>query len=205
MLELNRDIAERIKLVKVILLGCSAGGFQLTFELLSKLPSGFPLPVIVIIHRSPKYKSAVEDILNDKGNLPVRLAMDKEKMVKGIIYFAPPDYHLLIEPNGELTLDYSEPVHYCRPSIDISFESFSDVYTKDVLAILLSGANEDGAEGMDYVSRAGGITVVQDPDSAEVKIMPEAAISRTNIDLILKDQEIFELMDAITNLKSHIS
>ena len=172
------------------------------FELLSKLRSNFPLPIIVIIHRSPKYKSAIEDILNEKGNLPVRLVNDKEKIENGMIYFAPPDYHLLIELNGELTLDYSEPVHYCRPSIDVTFQSFSDVYTKHMIAILLSGANEDGADGMAYVGRAGGITVVQDPECAEVKTMPEAAISRANIDLVLKDQEIFELMEAIVSLNN---
>lgn len=174
----------------------------MTFDLLSGLPSNFPLPIIVIIHRSPKYKSAIEDILNDKGNLPVRLVKDKEKVENGMIYFAPPDYHLLIEPNGELTLDYSEPVHYCRPSIDVTFQSFSDVYTENLIAILLSGANEDGADGMAYVGRAGGITVVQDPESAEVRIMPEAALSRTNIDLVLTNQEIFDLMEAIVNLNN---
>ncbi len=202
MLELELHIAERIKQSRVILLGCSAGGFQLTFKILSSLRSNFPLPIIVIIHRSPKYKSVIEDILNDKGNLPVSLVKDKERIENGMIYFAPPDYHLLIEPSGELTLDCSEPVHYCRPSIDVTFQSFSDVYTKNLIAILLSGANEDGADGMAYVSRAGGITVVQDPESAEVKTMPEAAISRTNIDLVLKDHEIFELMEAIGSFNS---
>lgn len=202
MLDLDLHIAERIKQTRVIVLGCSAGGFHLTFDLLSRLTSNFPLPIVVVIHRSPKYKSAIEDILNEKGNLPVKLVKDKEKIENGMIFFAPPDYHLLIEPNGELALDYSEPVHYCRPSIDVTFQSFSDVYTKNLLAILLSGANEDGADGMAYVGRAGGITVVQDPESAEVRTMPEAAISRTNIDLVLKDQEIFELMKAIVSLNN---
>src|SRR5690606_5939006 len=112
-----------------------------------KLPKNFPLPVVVVIHRSRKHRSSIEELLNSKSKVKVKVAEDKDQLKKGTVYFAPSDYHLLVEPDGSISLDSSEPVLYSRPSIDVTFESIADVYRDNVIALLLSGANADGAEG----------------------------------------------------------
>ncbi|MBC8054148.1 MAG: chemotaxis protein CheB [Sphingobacteriaceae bacterium] len=202
MAELSLHNDNRVSKAKVVVIGCSAGGFTLVFDIISKLPRNFPLPVIVVIHRSRKHKSSIEEILNSKSKVMVRVAGDKDQLIKGNVYFAPSDYHLLLEPDESLTLDCSEPVLYSRPSIDVTFQSVADVYNEKVIAILLSGANTDGANGICYIHAKKGFTVVQDPESAEVRTMPEAAISQCSADLILSNLEIFSFMD---NLASTIN
>ena len=195
-------IAKKIRNAELLVIGCSAGGFAIIYNLVQNLPENFPLPVLIVIHRSPKYKSLIEEQLNLKGKMSVKMAEDKEQIQKGFVYFAPPDYHLLVESDGSLALDNSEPVHFCRPAIDVTFQSAADVYKDKVIAILLSGANEDGADGIAYVSELNGLTVVQDPDVAEVKTMPNAAIEKTNVDLILNNLQIEELMKNIDQVKN---
>ena len=169
----------------------------MVFDIISKLPRNFPLPVIVVIHRSRKHKSSIEEILNNKSKVMVKVASDKDQLKKGSVYFAPSDYHLLLEPDESLTLDCSEPVLYSRPSIDVTFESVADVYNDQVIAILLSGANTDGANGICYIHGKKGFTVVQDPENAEVRTMPEAAITKCRADLILSNLEIFSFMETL--------
>jgi two-component system, chemotaxis family, protein-glutamate methylesterase/glutaminase len=187
-----------------LLVGCSAGGFNLVFDLILRLPKDFSMSVVIVIHRGRKYKSSIEALLNSKAKVTVKIPDDKEVMEKGHVYFAPSDYHLLLEPEGLFTLDYSEPVLFCRPSIDITFQSVADVWGEKVVAILLSGANSDGADGISYVKRNKGIVVVQDPECAEVRTMPEAAISRCQADFILKDDEIFEFIDQVSQIKKPV-
>jgi len=199
---LNLLTNDRFKKARVVVIGCSAGGFTLVFDLIAKLPKNFPLPVIVVIHRSRKHKSSIEELLNNKSRVIVRVAGDKDQLKKGNVYFAPPDYHLLVEPAGYLSLDSSEPVLYSRPSIDVTFQSVADVYKENVIGILLSGANTDGAEGICYIRERRGFTIVQDPESAEVRTMPEAAISRCSADLILTNLELLSFME---NLETAIN
>lgn len=202
MLNLTSNIISKIQKAEVLLIGCSAGGFNLVYELVASLPAKFPVPVIVIIHRSRKYKSSMEDLLNSKSRIQVKLSEDKENMKKGYVYFAPPDYHLLLEPEGCFSLDSSEPVLYSRPSIDVTFKSVADVFNDKVIAMLLSGANEDGADGLCYIYDKGGLVVVQDPDNAEVRRMPEAALMRCKGGLVLNNPEIFTFLSSIaTNRK----
>ncbi|MDP2415303.1 chemotaxis protein CheB [Daejeonella sp.] len=183
------------------MIGCSAGGFSLLHDLILQLPENYPVAVIVIIHRSRKYESRIEKILTAKGLIPVKLAADKQWMKPGNVYFAPADYHLLLEPDRSFTLDFSEPVHFCRPSIDVTFQSVSDVLGSKVIGVLLSGANRDGANGIKYIGDKGGLTVVQDPQEAEVNTMPQSAIALTQVDLILKNEELFNLFDEIYRIK----
>ena len=197
----DQHIVSKIKNAEILILGCSAGGFSIIYDLVLKFPKNFPLPVLIVIHRSSKYKSLIEEQLNLNGKLKVKMAEDKERIQKGIIYFAPPDYHLLVEDGGSLSLDYSELVHFCRPAIDVTFQSAADVYKEKVIAVLLSGANEDGADGIAYVSELNGLTVVQDPDIAEFRTMPQAAIEKTSVDLILNNLQISELMNNIVRFK----
>ena len=187
------------KTAKVLVIGCSAGGFTLVFDLISKLPENFPLPVIVIIHRSKKHKSSIEELLNSKSKVMVKVANDKDKLEKGTVYFAPSDYHLLLEPNQTFTLDCSEPVSFSRPSIDITFQSVADVFENQVIAIILSGTNADGAEGICYIHKKNGFTIVQDPEFAEVRTMPEAAINKCSVDLVLSNLEIYSFMETLAS------
>jgi len=194
----DHTVLQKARNAKVLLLGGSAGSFKLIFGLIERLPRDFSMPVIVVIHRSRKFRSEVEALLNRKSQVSVCLASDKLKIEKGHVYFAPPDYHLLLEPDGTLTLDYSEPVYHSRPSIDTTFLSVADVYQDEVIAVLLSGANADGAEGLCYIHTKNGVAVVQDPAGAEVKTMPESAIARCKDALILSDESIFAFIKSIT-------
>lgn len=200
--KLVQDIVSKVKNAEILLIGCSTGGFSIIYDLVLNFPENFPLPVLIVIHRGRKYKSFIEERLNLNSKLKVKMAEDKEQIKKGIVYFAPPDYHLLVEEGGSLSLDYSEPVLFCRPAIDATFQSAADVYKEKVIAVLLSGANEDGAEGIAYVSELNGLTVVQDPDFAEMRTMPQAAINKANVDLILNNLQITELMNEINKVKN---
>ena len=205
MLNLSDNTIAKIKQAEVLLVGCSAGGFNLVFDLVLKLPAHYPLAVIIIIHRSKKFKSSLEELLNRKANLPVRLVQDKEPLKKGCVYFAPSDYHLLIEPELIFSLDFSDPVLFCRPAIDITFKSAADIFGEKVISILLSGANEDGADGTFFIRKKGGLAIVQDPAVAEVATMPQAAINRGAADLILNNSDIFDLVSNIPAIKRRVT
>ena len=193
----DHNVLKKAARAKVLLLGGSAGSSKLIFNLIEQLPPDFPLPIIVIMHRSRSFKSDIEILLDSKSALSVCLAEDKTKLRQGYVYFAPPDYHLLLEPDETFTLDYSEPVHFSRPSIDSTFISVSDVYQDRVVAVLLSGANADGSEGLCYIQARNGVAIIQDPADAEVKAMPESAISLCKDALILTDESIFAFIKGI--------
>jgi two-component system chemotaxis response regulator CheB len=194
-------IAEKLQQVELLVIGCSAGGFNLVFNIVTSMPATMPVPVIVIIHRSRKYRSSVEELLGEKAKVQVKIADDKEKLRKGCVYFAPADYHVLIEPEGTVALDASEPVHFCRPAIDVTFQSASDVYGAGTMGMLLSGANEDGADGLAYITRNKGIAVIQDPAVAEVKTMPQAAVRKCRSGMILTNEELFALVGVLAGIR----
>lgn len=201
MISISSHIEDKIKQAEVLMIGCSAGGFSLLHDLILQLSENYPLAIIVVIHRSRKYESRLEKDLSEKGVIPVEKVGDKQIMERGKVYFAPADYHLLLEPDGYFTLDFSEPVHFCRPSIDVTFQSVADVLGSKVIGVLLSGANQDGAIGIKYIRDKGGLTVVQDPEDAEVDTMPLSAIKLTKVDMVLKNKELFNLFDEIYRIK----
>lgn len=181
----------------LIVLACSAGGIVLVQNLLSLLPKNFPIPVIVVIHRSGQLSSSLEQLVQSYCAVRVKEAEEKEPLMPSTVYFAPGGYHLLVEKDRTLSLDVSEPIKYCRPSIDVTLQSAADVYGKKMIAILLSGANDDGADGMHAVSMAGGLTIVQDPEDAEVDIMPRAALSRTSINFKMNGDELMSFIEGM--------
>lgn len=176
--------------MELLIIACSAGGMTVLMDLLASLSEDINFAVLVIVHRNDKYQSSLEQMAQQRCVLCVKSAEEKERLSPGIIYFAPAGYHLLIEKDKSVSLDISEPIHYCRPSIDVSMQSAAEVYHRSLVAILLSGANRDGAEGMLAVSKYGGITLVQDPDYAEVDIMPRAAIATGAITSILSNEQL---------------
>lgn len=161
---------------QAVVIGASAGAFDALSAILPLLPSNFRLPVMIVVHLPPDKRSLMAELFRQKCQLPVEEVEDKQPIVRGTIYFAPPDYHLLVERGGSFSLSKDEPILYSRPSIDVLFESASDIFGAGLIAVVLTGANEDGAKGLRCVGDAGGTTIIQDPKTAFVPTMPEAAL-----------------------------
>jgi two-component system, chemotaxis family, protein-glutamate methylesterase/glutaminase len=161
---------------QAVVIGGSAGSFDILRAIISSLPRSLACPVIIVIHL-PAHSAGLADLFGNETPLRVKQAEDKEPVEPGTIYIAPPGYHLLIESHRAFALSADPPVHYSRPAIDVLFESASDVYGASLIGILLSGASDDGATGLQEIHRAGGITLVQAPSSADSAIMPAAALA----------------------------
>ena len=161
----------------IVVMGGSAGALDVMRRILRCLPAVLDLPVVIVLHLSARPPDGLPELLSRDCVLPVKQAEDKETLMPGTVYLAPPGYHLLIESHRALALSVDPPVHYSRPSIDVLFESTRDAYGAHVVALLLSGASIDGAAGLQEIHAAGGIAIVQDPDSAEAPVMPRAALS----------------------------
>lgn len=185
---------------KIFLIGGSAGSLKVIIEVLPHLSRNLSFPIIIVLHRKGTTDSSLSDLLKIKSGLKVVEAEEKDKLLPGVIYLAPPDYHLLIENEYTISLDFSEKFNYSRPSIDITFISASEVYKENTTALLLSGANADGVQGLISIKEKNGTTLVQEPTTAEVKYMPTQAISNAKIDYILKPEEI---ADYINQLSAH--
>ena len=171
-----------------MVVGTSAGGLRALEKVLGSLPSSFPIPIVAVQHRA-RESEAFASIMQSLCALPVHEAEDKEPIIAPGIYLAPPDYHLLLEP-GHLALSTDEPVSFSRPSIDVLFESAADAYGAGVLAVLLTGANQDGTKGLVRIRSVGGVALVQDPKTAESPEMPTAAINAGAADRVLPLAEI---------------
>jgi two-component system, chemotaxis family, protein-glutamate methylesterase/glutaminase len=157
---------------RVVVVGASAGGLYALRTLVSGLPADFEIPVIVVQHRA-KESELLCELLQECSHMPVQEVVDKMDMGPGV-FVGPPDYHLLVD-DGYFSLTTDEPVRYSRPSIDVMFESAVDTYGMDVVGVVLTGANADGARGLRRIADAGGHAVVQDPETAEVRVMPRSA------------------------------
>lgn len=183
--------------VDAVAIGTSAGGIEALTVLLPALPAGMRASAFVVIHLPRDARSLLVEIFQPRCALPVREASDKEPVEPGTIYVAPPDYHLLIDAGPALALSIDEPVHHSRPAIDVLFESAADVYRSRLLGIVLTGGNEDGAAGLAAIRRAGGLALVQDPDEAQVRTMPEAALARVAADGVLTLARIAGLLGTL--------
>ena len=161
-----------------IVIGASAGGVEALSIVLPALPAGSGVPVFVVLHQPRQRQSLIVDIFGPRCTVPVREAEDKDPVVPGTIYFAPPDYHLLVdrgEGGIQLALSTDAPVLFSRPSVDVLFESAADVYGPRLLGVVLTGASRDGAAGLAAIEKAGGRAVIQDPATAQVPLMPQAS------------------------------
>lgn len=185
---------------RAVVIGASAGALEALSALLPPLGAQFPLPIIVVVHLPADRPSMLADLLARKCRLRVREAEDKEPLVGGTVYVAPPDYHLLIEADGAIALSSDEPVLFSRPSIDVLFETAADAFGPDLVAIVLSGANSDGAQGLRAVRAAGGTALVQDPKTAFATAMPEAAIGAAPDARILSLAEITAFLQELDPL-----
>jgi two-component system chemotaxis response regulator CheB len=179
---------------KAIVMGVSAGGLSVLSKLFPCLPERFPLPVIVVQHVAVTAHRHIYIHFNNKCTLTIKEADDKEEIRPGFVYFAPPDYHLLIERDETFSLSIDARVNYSRPSIDVLFESAVYAWSSGLIGILLTGANNDGAHGMWLIKEHGGLTIAQDPATAEYPVMPQAAIDEVAVDKILPIEGIGEFL-----------
>ena len=186
--------AAATRAIEAVVIGASAGGFEALLTVLKDLPAGYPMPLVVVLHLPDTHESRLAELFGYRLSLQVREARDKESLVPGTLYFAPSGYHLSIETDHSFSLSCEERVSYARPSIDVLFQSAADAYGKSLAGILLTGANYDGAAGLAGMQVAGALTIVQDPATAEIATMPEAALRRMTPDLILPLAEIRSLL-----------
>jgi two-component system chemotaxis response regulator CheB len=181
----------------IVALAASAGGLNALSEVLSGLPEHFPASVVVVQHLAPKHRSMMADILSRRTALTVKQAENGELLQPGVVYIAPPDYHLLINENYTLSLSQSELVNFVRPSADLLFNSVADSYGERAIAVVLSGTGHDGAKGVENIAKMGGIVIAQD-ETAEHFGMPKAAIKTDLVQYILPLNQIPPLLISLT-------
>jgi len=182
---------------EAVIIGGSAGSFPVVTKILESIPASFPLPLIMCLHRLKDKREGFKEALEIKSQLPVEEPNDKDRITPGMAFLAPANYHLLVEDRQTFSLATTEMVQYSRPSIDVLFESAADVYQDALLAIILSGANRDGAQGMRRVKNKGGYALVQDPKLSAMTTMPEAAIHSTSIDQVLSVDAIIAFLSQL--------
>ncbi len=190
--------ATRQRRIAAALIGASAGSIDALRVILPGLEPGAGFAVLLVIHLSPEAPNLVPELLSEICRLPVTEAESAEPIEPGHIYMAPPDYHMTVEADHTLSLSTEPPVNYSRPSVDVLFESAAEVYGARSLGIILSGANADGARGLRTVKRRGGITLVEDPESAQFPDMPRAAVITAAPDFVFRLDMIAGFLGQLT-------
>ena len=182
---------------KAIVIGGSAGSFQVVIQILEKLPPNLSMPVFLCMHRLKHVRKGFEETLAYNAALQVREPFDKEEIRNGFVYLAPANYHMLIEKDRTISLSTDDPLNHSRPSLDLSFASAADVYGIGLIGILLSGANQDGTEGVALVKQNNGTIIIQDPMDCEIATMCESALRVTSPDHLLNAREIVEFVSLL--------
>ncbi len=179
---------------KAVVIGGSAGSFQPMVQILSSIPREFPLPIFLCLHRLKHVRHGFVEALSIKSQKDIIEPMDKESIKKGIVYLAPANYHMAVELGNSVSLNTEELINNSRPAIDITFESAAYVYRDKLIGILLSGANKDGAVGMQKIKYRNGLTIIQDIEESMINAMPLAAKNIVDIDYELKVDEIIAFL-----------
>ena len=188
---------------EAIVIGVSSGGMNAMKVMFSLLPKEFNTPIIIVQHISSQSENLWIRLLNDKSNLYIKEADEKESIENGKVYIAPPNYHLLIERDKTFSLTIDERVNYARPSIDVLFESAAEAYKNKLIGVILTGSNNDGTKGLKRIKEYGGLTIVQDPATAESSYMPASAIAVVQMDYILTLENIIKLLIKIDAQKEY--
>ena len=188
---------------EAIVIGVSSGGMNAMKVMFSLLPKDFNTPIIIVQHISARSDNQWITFLNDTTNLCIKEADEKEKIEKGTIYFAPPNYHLMIEKNKVFSLTIDERVNFARPSIDVLFESAADAYKDKLIGVVLTGSNNDGTNGIKRIQECGGLTIIQNPETAESSYMPASAIAVIKPDYILPLRDIIKLLIKLDKQKEY--
>ena len=187
---------------EAIVIGVSSGGMKAMKIMFPLLPKDFKTPIIIVQHVSAYSDSQWIQLLNDNCNVDIKEADEKEKIEKGKIYFAPPNYHLMIEKDKTFSFTIDERVNFARPSIDVLFESAAEVYKNKLIGVILTGSNNDGANGLKRIKECGCLAIVQDPKTAESAYMPESAIVAIQPDYIKSLEEIIKLLIKLDKQKN---
>lgn len=183
--------------IELLVIGGSAGSLEVILKAFPKLLVNLPFAVIVVLHRKQNTDTTLIDLLSAKTKIPVIEANEKEPIKAGCIYVAPADYHLLIENDRTLSLDYSEKVNFSRPCIDITFQTAAETYKSALACLLMSGASADGVEGLELVKTLKGLTAVQDPRTAEVSYMPQKALEKMKVDFIVDTEKVSDFVNSL--------
>ena len=183
---------------KYIAIGGSAGSFQIITKILESLPANYNKVVFLTLHRLKHIRKGFVEALAIKSNLPIVEPKDKETFIPGKIYLAPANYHMHIELGSYISLSTNEAVNHSRPSIDLTFDSAAYALKDKLVGIILSGANKDGALGLKAVAEKGGMAIVQNPETSQVKTMPSAALEASKTENIFS---VDEIIDFLVNLK----
>jgi len=170
---------------ELIVIGGSAGSLQVILEMIKKLDLELNFPIVLVVHRKAYSTNILPVLLQQFSSMEVIEIEDKTEIHNNKLYIAPSDYHLLFENKKVMSLDSSEKMNYSRPSIDVTFKSAAEIYGKNVIGVLLSGANADGVEGLGYIKKNSGKVWIQDPGTAEVNYMPQHAVDAIDYDLII--------------------
>jgi two-component system, chemotaxis family, protein-glutamate methylesterase/glutaminase len=174
----------------IVAIASSAGGITALGRVLGGFPAQMPVPIVVVQHLDPRHQTIIAEVMRRRTSLETKLAVDGERIVAGKIHIAPPNRHLLVNHDGTVSLTSSELVHFVRPSADLLFESVAANYGPAALACVLTGSGSDGAMGVTAIKSRGGSVIVQDPQSAEFKGMPEAAVAAGVADFVLPLEEV---------------
>ncbi len=180
----------------IVVVGASWGGLQALTTLVSGFAADFPMPLVVVQHRSRDSTSALAELLQDVSKLLVCEVEDKSPIVDGHVHIAPPDYHLLVD-RGSFSLSIEAPLRYSRPSIDITFESIAYEYNDGAIGVVLTGANQDGSEGLRTIVARRGAAIVQDPKTAESPTMPKAALEAVPTATVLPIDKIADFLTGL--------
>jgi two-component system chemotaxis response regulator CheB len=182
---------------KAIVIGGSAGSFPVVMKILNNIPKNINMPLIFCLHRLKHVRHGVVEALGTRSVIPVVEPNDKDPVKNGIAYIAPANYHMMVELNCTFALSTEDMVNYSRPAIDLTFDTVSYAYREKLIAIILSGANSDGAKGMKIAKSRGALTIVQHPDEATIKTMPESALKATNVDKLFTSDEIVKFLKTL--------
>ena len=183
----------------VVAFTSSAGGLEALSQILRAIPADFPAAIVIVQHLDPRHRSLMADILTKRTSLKVTEAVEGEHLQPSRVYIAPPNKHLLVNPDGTLSLTQTELVHFVRPSADLLFESLAGSYKDKVIAVVLTGTGTDGAMGVRAIKKMGGTVIAQDKETSEFFGMPEAAIKTGEVDFILP---LGDIAKAVTTLVS---
>ena len=183
---------------KAVVIGGSAGSFQVVVKILQSLPNNFNYPVFLCLHRLKHVRSGFVEALSIKSNIPIVEPYDKAHIKPGMAYLAPSNYHMYTELATQISLSTEEPVNHSRPSIDLTYFSTAMAYRQRLVGIILSGANRDGALGMKKIADLGGTTIVQDPEECEVRTMTEGTLNITKVDHVFKTDQIIQFLRSIS-------
>jgi two-component system, chemotaxis family, protein-glutamate methylesterase/glutaminase len=185
------------KFYDAVVIGGSSGSMDILKKIIPALRQDLGAAVMVVTHVHPGSGDFMAKHLDELSQVHVRQAEDKDVIEGGVVYMAPPDYHLLVEWNKTIALSTDAAVNYSRPSIDVLFESAADVYADRLVGIVLSGANTDGSAGLKFIRDKGGLAIVQNPASAEMDMMPQSALAATSVDYVLDPHEIIHFLNRI--------